>query len=715
MKRKNKIKKEIGKIIFNKEGQMKLSFLILIMLIILLPVMVSQSNYTNLDDSLITGEAIQGPIVENASTELNITINDSEDIIGEINISEELNDTEEETEENLKELEKIPEEIELNPPLDFYSQGEDPLGYELLDGDTILHIWNENYDFYFDYPDMVQLTNNYEEYWSHNTLCLAYKTTSWNYRCTDTLPFNWSITSDGTSYVKIQGNKELEVGNKEAQFNVIYLLENYDEELTINVGLENTGESNITNEIRFAWIIDDINISYTKEDDVLYLWEDETTYDEYYLNESLDISDSDVYNKKLEIHDLNTQEYLRLRWDYNDYVVKVKSEEGQYNAPTTLLLKYDNGIDVGESKSTQFYWIDAIECYAMWGDNYDPAGNYDSYTQFSDGNRSWGMTCHIDPSSTACSSYQDPDACVDGDWDTGYLGCRIQVRYNNSNTWITVASSAVGENCNNDDGLGNHFAELTQSMMEGEGDLRHNNKTDYRCQVFERKNAVAFPEDRCDYANAAIDLKNDYWLNNNTPIVSNPFIYGNITDDEDFYGNYTFTDLDGDFENLDLTQYQWYVDGVYNSNYDNLSIIYAENTTVGEKWSFRVKAFDDVFVTENEEWSEISNNATILEAANETSGREAIEEGINNTIENTIVYTDQQIYTVNLSGSHTIGSFDKVARLDNQTWAFNYITGNETATNVDNLRYIVNIWEKSGMFYQEIIDDVTNFINSSLM
>jgi hypothetical protein len=48
------------------------------------------------------------------------------------------------------------------------------IGYELIDNGKVLRIWN-NYDsYYFNTTSGIQLTNHYNEYWSHNVLMLGY-------------------------------------------------------------------------------------------------------------------------------------------------------------------------------------------------------------------------------------------------------------------------------------------------------------------------------------------------------------------------------------------------------------------------------------------------------------------------------------------------------------------------------------------------------------
>ena len=97
----------------------------------------------------------------------------------------------------------------------------------------------------------------------------------------------------------------------------------------------------------------------------------------------------------------------------------------------------------------------------------------------------------------------------------------------------------------------------------------------------------------------------------------------------------------------------------------------------------------------------------------EQQGRQAIEEAINNTIPSADVYTDQQIYLRYLNSNQSKGEFDKVAILNYQTWAFNYITSGENYTNIQSMGNTVNVWENSSLSYNEIVSQVEEFINST--
>jgi hypothetical protein len=162
---------------------------------------------------------------------------------------------------------------------------------------------------------------------------------------------------------------------------------------------------------------------------------------------------------------------------------------------------------------------------------------------------------------------------------------------------------------------------------------------------------------------------------------------------------------------MSLLQINWTVNGILNSTFTNQKFIHPSNTTPGETWACRARAFDSVFPTGSENWTEFSPPVRIGE--NESSGRQAIEEGIKVSIPDTPVQTVQQIYILNENNQHFLGTFDKSTQKNNQSWAFNYLTEGEPFTNIPSLFTILNIWENYSLTYQEIKNQVETFINQT--
>jgi len=111
----------------------------------------------------------------------------------------------------------------------------------------------------------------------------------------------------------------------------------------------------------------------------------------------------------------------------------------------------------------------------------------------------------------------------------------------------------------------------------------------------------------------------------------------------------------------------------------------------------------------------ISSSVNITCGTIDPDALTAIETGINNVIPTSTISDNKQVYNVNLDSDHTLGTFDKVAILDNQTWGLNYVNTTESYVNVNSLDTVVNILELANITYYEIISNVENFISGSLI
>ncbi len=107
------------------------------------------------------------------------------------------------------------------------------------------------------------------------------------------------------------------------------------------------------------------------------------------------------------------------------------------------------------------------------------------------------------------------------------------------------------------------------------------------------------------------------------------------------------------------------------------------------------------------------NITYILNPANESDGRIAIEVGINNTI-NTSIITNQQIYTANWSANtQTLTTFDKYTQRSNQSRAFNYVTSGESFTNLATWLNRLIIWENTTLTTDQITNQVQGIITNT--
>jgi len=272
------------------------------------------------------------------------------------------------------------------------------IGYEYIDANT-LHFWNEKDDYYLNLTSGIQFSNHYEEYWTHNIFCAGYKTTQWNYQCVDDLPIQLNVYSDNSTYVQVNGTRVIQIAERNIGIGIDYYLGIEDNELEITIGMKHLSGDPITNDLAFAWRVNDIQIGgdvendkikvnnsvYDLSDDLDLLFtnmtKEETRYnqtwngncDELCLNETYleenpdfyyDYCTGDCYDTTnytvlvpIPIYKLYDNAFVQLRWNPNlTYFLQVKNTS-QYNAPVTLAI-VTTGLDVGQQKQTTFFWKD---------------------------------------------------------------------------------------------------------------------------------------------------------------------------------------------------------------------------------------------------------------------------------------------------------------------------------------------------------------------
>lgn len=260
--------------------------------------------------------------------------------------------------------------------------GDPPLiGYGLLDDGDVLRIWNNHDSYYFDTNSGIQLTNHYDDYWSHNVLMLGYyNNDQWNliYRTDELSGFNKDIDTDNETYVNATLWKDLTYNGYDFRLAIRYHLGVGDNELTVIPYIKNLGDA-IPYVLGFAWEINDIQVDMTPEDDYI-----EINGTSFYLNETVDVTFMNMttpvycwnettnesyvcgyeaipYFYIREDKPGNQSESLYLKWDESlDYMVQVKSRDGEYNAPVTLAFKIGT-LGVDQEKFTSLLWHDASE------------------------------------------------------------------------------------------------------------------------------------------------------------------------------------------------------------------------------------------------------------------------------------------------------------------------------------------------------------------
>jgi len=239
-----------------------------------------------------------------------------------------------------------------------------PVGIELIN-DSVYHIWNEIDDYYIDKITGVQLTNHYQDYWSHNKWCVYLKLGQWRKVCIDEFDWTWHTDTDNLTYVNLTGTANGRyAGGYEIDVFYEYYLKDGDTKIRIRPVIKNLKKDF---DGYLIWRIEDINISMTSENDTI------TSPEFYWLNETLDLEyDNNVSGDYFRLLDKSTQEYLDLFWDDyilkdsiqydNNYTLKIKSETGQYNTPIELW-SYIGELKSGSEFETKFWWIDGKPGY----------------------------------------------------------------------------------------------------------------------------------------------------------------------------------------------------------------------------------------------------------------------------------------------------------------------------------------------------------------
>jgi hypothetical protein len=264
------------------------------------------------------------------------------------------------------------------------------IGYELLDDGSVLRIWNVFDSYYFNTSSGIQLTNHYDEYWSHNVLMLGYYNNDvWNllYRTDELSGFNRDVDSDDETFVNATLWKDLSYGGYDFRLAIRYCLGVDDTELTVIPYIKNIDDENIPYVLGFGWELNDIQVDMTETGDYIQVGNES-----YYLNQTLDnsytnISDpiycwnntsneteicgySDPVFYIMENITETTTESLYLRWDKDlTYKLQVKSRTGQYNAPVTLFVRIGT-LNVEQEKYTKMFWYDASQ-ETFYFDDYD--------------------------------------------------------------------------------------------------------------------------------------------------------------------------------------------------------------------------------------------------------------------------------------------------------------------------------------------------------
>lgn len=231
------------------------------------------------------------------------------------------------------------------------------LGYEFLQDDSILRIWNLYDNYYFNVSNGIQFTNHYMEYWSTNVMMLGYYDgEEWNlvYRVDELSGFNKNIELT-ESYCNATIWKELSYLGYDFRIAIRYCLGVNDRNLTVIPYIKNLGTP-IPYDLAFGWELKDIKINNLQDNNFLEVNTSEEML-QFNLSQNLNETFSFVNNSIYYLY--RGGYYLYLDWNSSlDYLLTVKSRAAQYNAPVTLFIKIGT-LDSAQEKYTSIYWYDS--------------------------------------------------------------------------------------------------------------------------------------------------------------------------------------------------------------------------------------------------------------------------------------------------------------------------------------------------------------------
>lgn len=262
------------------------------------------------------------------------------------------------------------------------SEGRDPspIGYEFLDNQTVLHLWNIYEDYFFDIDDQcyTQITNHYDDYWSKNRFGFGIESYGlWYYYESDKFcDWDFNIETDNATYVKFSLSESMKIyPRSKISLYITNELTNMDPRLSMDFSMHHDGGYEITNS-RFRWQIDNIKINMSEEDNFILI-----DGEDYNLHEEIDLEFENLPYGYFKIYDNSSGEFISMNWEsamYND-LVKIESRENSYNAPVSLIAEL-GAIAQGETKTFSAQWIDkSRECKAPYDVHFNNPPNNEEY------------------------------------------------------------------------------------------------------------------------------------------------------------------------------------------------------------------------------------------------------------------------------------------------------------------------------------------------
>jgi len=229
------------------------------------------------------------------------------------------------------------------------------LSYDQATG--VYNLTNDYHNFYVNSSSGLQMSNVPSEWWSHNLMCFRIKFgTAWHERCTDALPLTWVNSTDNSTYADLNGTASWTffVG-RTVTMNVNYHLDNNDSRMRMTQEVRYIGSRSI--EGYLIWRVHDIKMNNDYENDYIVVY-DNSLYQEYLLNDSLNLSFSSLNDTWYHLKDEDSGAWAATWWNDTSYVLTVKKNSSEYNSVVDLEKPFI--LTTGQSVSRTLWWEDAI-------------------------------------------------------------------------------------------------------------------------------------------------------------------------------------------------------------------------------------------------------------------------------------------------------------------------------------------------------------------
>lgn len=234
---------------------------------------------------------------------------------------------------------------------------------------NIFHVWNENNDYYIN-DTGIQITNHYNDYWTHNVWCIWVNTSSgYQRRCSDGMNWTWTNATDGGSWVELNGTATYSEGPYSAIFRVRYYLADGYNKINVSIGLKNTGQN--ISDMYFGWLVKDIRIGSDEQNDIGKGQDLSENWHEYNLSENLSLEfNENQMTRHYQLKDNSTGATVDFWWDSSGWKNDIEYVNipfrlnlthslfpNQFNTPVMLLIHVGN-LNNGSTAYTNFWWVD---------------------------------------------------------------------------------------------------------------------------------------------------------------------------------------------------------------------------------------------------------------------------------------------------------------------------------------------------------------------